>query len=115
MNLRECYAELGGDYEAVMGRLRSENLVRKFVLKFPADGSHELLCRSLEAKDYGEAFRAAHTIKGVSQNLSFDRLYKTSHELTEALRNGYSPEVPGLMETLEEDYSVTLAAIAKLD
>ena len=41
MNLRQCYDALGGDYDEVIGRLRSERLVQKFVLKFPADGSYE--------------------------------------------------------------------------
>ncbi len=115
MNLSECYAALGGDLEGVLGRLRSEKLVRKFVQKFPSDGSYDLLHQSLEAKNYPEAFRAAHTIKGVCQNLSFDRLYESSHKLTEALRDGCSPEVPALLECLDEDYRVTVQAISQLD
>ena len=67
MTLKECYAALNGDYEEAMGRLRSERLVQKFVLKFLDDGSFDLLCRSMEAGDQPEAFRAAHTIKGVRQ------------------------------------------------
>ena len=49
MTLKECYAALNGDYEEAMGRLRSERLVQKFVLKFLDDGSFDLLCRSMEA------------------------------------------------------------------
>ena len=40
MTLRECYDALGGSYDEVLGRLRSERLVQKFVLKFLADGSY---------------------------------------------------------------------------
>ena len=68
MTLQECYAAMGGNYEDAIGRLRSERLVQKFVLKFLDDGSYHLLCRSLEEKNYPEAFRAAHTIKGGSAN-----------------------------------------------
>ena len=33
MTLQECYAAMGGDYEGVMGRLRSERMVdRKSVV-----------------------------------------------------------------------------------
>ena len=64
MTLQECYAAMGGDYEGVMGRLRSERMVQKFVLKFLADGSYDLLLSSAAAADWQEAFRAAHTIKG---------------------------------------------------
>ena len=59
MTLQECYAAMGGSYDEVIGRLRSERLVQKFVLKFPGDGSFDLLRRSLESGDRGEAFRAA--------------------------------------------------------
>lgn len=34
MTLLECYDAVGGDYEGAIGRLRSERLIHKFVLKF---------------------------------------------------------------------------------
>ena len=71
MTLQECYARLGGDYEDVLGRLRSERLIQKFIIKFLDDGNFDLLCSSVESGDVSEAFRAAHTIKGMCQNLSF--------------------------------------------
>ncbi|MCI9402280.1 MAG: Hpt domain-containing protein [Oscillospiraceae bacterium] len=111
MTLQECYAALGGDYESVTGRLRSERLVQKFVLKFLEDGSYDLLCRSMEGEDYGEAFRAAHTLKGVCQNLSFTRLYQSSAPLCEALRDGFHPEAPALKEQVDADYRQTADAI----
>ena len=48
MTLQECYAAMGGDYQGVMGRLPSERMVQKFVLKFLNDGSYDLLLRSME-------------------------------------------------------------------
>ena len=74
MTIQECYAALEGDYQEVLGRLYSEALVTKFVGKFLADQSYQLLESSLKAGDYDEAFRAAHTLKGVTQNLSFTKL-----------------------------------------
>ena len=65
----------------------------------------------MEAKDYPEAFRAAHTIKGVCQNLSFDRLLASSSQLSEALRHGYTPEADALAEQVKEDYQATAGAI----
>ena len=76
MTLRECYEAMGADYDGVMGRLRSERMVQKFALKFLADPSYELLTSSMAAENYEEAFRAAHTIKGVCQNLGFTALAK---------------------------------------
>ena len=46
MTLQECYAALGGDYNEVLGRLYSEALVQKFVGKFLADQSFQLLSDS---------------------------------------------------------------------
>ena len=111
MTLKECYAALEGDYESVMGRLPSEKFVQKFVLKFLNDGSYDLLLRSMEEENYAEAFRAAHTIKGVCQNLDFTRLYRSSSELSEALRNGFTPEAPALVERVKADYQQTVGAI----
>lgn len=111
MTLQECYAALEGDYQGVLGRLTSERMVQKFVLKFLNDGSFDLLVRSMEEENYQEAFRAAHTIKGVCQNLSFTRLYEVSNRLNEALRNGPTPEAPGLVEAVKTEYEQTVAAI----
>ncbi len=111
MTLKECYAALNGDYAGVMSRLPSEKFVQKFVLKFVGDGSYDLLLRSMEAEDYAEAFRAAHTIKGVCQNLDFTQLYRSSSELSEALRSGFSPEAPALVEQVKADSQQTIGAI----
>ena len=111
MTLRECYAAMGGSYDDAIGRLRSERLVQKFVLKFLDDGSYDLLCRSMEEKNYEEAFRAAHTIKGVCQNLSLSRLQDSSSRLCESLRGGYTPESGALLEETAADYRRTVDAI----
>ena len=113
MTLKECYAALGGDYDEAMGRLRSEKLVQKFVLKFLNDGSYGLLCGSLASGDRDEAFRAAHTIKGVCANLAFNALLESSEALTEALRDGKPPQ-PGedeLVARVKADYEQTAQAI----
>ena len=111
MTLQECYAALEGDYQGVLGRLTSERMVQKFVLKFLNDGSYDLLVRSMEAENYEEAFRAAHTIKGVAQNLSFTALYQSASALSEALRGGFSPEAPALAAQVDADYAKTASAI----
>ncbi len=111
MTLEECYTALGGDYQDVLGRLRSERLVQKFVLKFLDDGSYDLLCASMRKDNGEEAFRAAHTIKGMCQNLSFTALAESSAALTEALRGGKTAD-PALFDQVKEDYQRTVAAIS---
>lgn len=111
MTLQECYAAMGGDYEDVAKRLPSEKLIQKFVLKFLDDKSYKLFCDSMAEKNYEEAFRAAHTIKGVCQNLSFTVLLDSSSRMADALRHGWTPEADELTGQLEKDYKVTIAAI----
>lgn len=111
MTLQECYGALGGNFDDVIGRLRSERLVQKFVLKFVDDGSYTLLLDSLRDKNAQEAFRAAHTIKGMCQNLGFTRLQDSSTELTECLRGGNLDFDPALLDRVKEDYAATIAAI----
>ncbi len=111
MTMQECYRAIGADYDDVLGRLRSERLIQKFVLKFLDDGSFDLLCASMDSGDLDTAFRASHTIKGVCSNLGFTRLGKSSHDLTEALRARNAEEAAGLLGQVKADYEATVSAI----
>ena len=115
MTIQECYEAIGGNYEEVLGRLQSEALIRKFTLKFLEDPSYLQLKLALENKNYEDAFRSAHTLKGVCQNLSFDRLYEVSNELTELLRDrtGAQPGISEAMEKVTEVYEMTIEEIKK--
>lgn len=75
MTIEECYKEMGADYAEVLKRLYSEAMIRKFVLLFLKDDSFQNLEEGLAKQDVKEAFRAAHTLKGVCQNLGFSNLY----------------------------------------
>ena len=46
MTVKECYELIGADYESVMGRLRTEERVKKFLLKFLNDKRYDLLLDS---------------------------------------------------------------------
>ena len=115
MTIQECYEAIGGNYEEVLGRLQSEALIRKFTLKFLEDPSYLQLKLALENGNYEDAFRSAHTLKGVCQNLSFDRLYEVSNELTELLRDrtGAQPGISEAMEKVTEVYERMIEEIKK--
>ena len=115
MTIQECYEAIGGNYEDVLGRLQNDALIRKFTLKFLEDQSYLQLKQALENKNYEDAFRSAHTLKGVSQNLSFDRLYEVSNELTELLRDrtGEQPGISEAMEKVTEVYEMMIEEIKK--
>ena len=114
MTIQECYQKLGGDYVQVEKRLPGIHLIRKFIAKFLDDGSYPELCRAMEQGQTEEAFRAAHTLKGVSANLGFDRLTASSGELTELLRgrtDGIPTETVPLLDMVRQDYELTADAI----
>lgn len=114
MDLKTFYATIGGSYEEVIGRLITDERVLKFVRRFPSDGSFALLKSSLAEKNVETAFRAAHTLKGLAQNLSFTALFLKAETLTNVLRGG-SLDVGALPDEVEEVYNLTIDAIAQLD
>ncbi len=115
MTISECYKNFGGNYESVLGRLGSEALIKKFLVKFLDDASFKNIFSKLESGNNEEAFRAAHTLKGVCQNLGLDRLYGSSCTVTDALRNGKNNVTEAMLDTLKKDYEITTEAIKKLD
>lgn len=114
MTVKECYEQMGSDYEGVLGRMGSEAMVKRFALKFLQDPSFNNLKENLEKKDGEEAFRAAHTLKGVCLNLGFDELYKVSAEITEKLRERETSGSDELFKKVEEKYNKTIQAIQGL-
>ena len=114
MTIRECYDELGLDFDAVLSRLVNEKLVQKFALKFLDDPSFQNLKDALDSKDVETAFRAAHTLKGVCLNLGFDNLYPSSKDLTEPIRAGSMDGYEDLFAEVEKEYNRTCEALRKV-
>lgn len=110
--MRDAYSKIGADYDDVLNRLMSDDMVARFAIKFLDDDSMPKLDAAIEAADAKAAFIAAHTLKGVCQNLSFDNLYAPAVDVTEALRGASTIDaaVP-LMPALREQYATTVAAI----
>ena len=69
MSLEIAYAAMGGDLETVRGRLLTDERIEKFAKIFLQDTSMQTLESALEAGDLPEAYRGAHTLKGVSRDL----------------------------------------------
>lgn len=113
MTLKKFYEEIGGNYEGTVARFLTEERARRFAIKFETDPSFFDLCAAVRDKNVQEAFRAAHTLKGVCQNLGFDWLYETASALTEIYRAG-SLEDKGLLDELKTKYGVVMSAVRSL-
>ena len=114
MTLKDCYEQMGADFEDVLSRLRNEALIRKFVCKFLDHKSIGDLKRAMEAGNQNEAFLAVHTLKGVAQNLGFTPLYEAGDGLTELLRPGHTviaQEAKEELEAVEAAYEKTAGAV----
>lgn len=48
MAVKECYEQMGSDYEGVLGRMGSEAMIKRFALKFLQDPSFNNLKENLE-------------------------------------------------------------------
>lgn len=115
MTTKECFDAMGADYESVLERFSSEALVKKFALKFLNDNSYSNLEDALADGNVENAFRAAHTLKGVCLNLGFDNLYKASSDITEILRTGELTGTKEAFENVKEQYNITVNAIKAID
>lgn len=114
MTIVECYQQLGGNLENVKTRLPSDSLIKRFIIKFLDDSSYSELCDALQKGQRDEAFRAAHTLKGVCANLGFDQLENSASALTELLRPkdiGIPEEAVSMMKDVKHDYEMTVGAI----
>lgn len=116
MTVKECYEAMGANYDDVISRLRTDERVTRFLFRVLEDGSFKLLTDSLESKNIEEAFRAAHTLKGVCMNLSLTALYEPASRLTEALRGKteYDESFAPLYEAVKESYTRTMDCIKSL-
>lgn len=78
------------------------------------DPSYSQLTQSLSENDIQSAFRAAHTLKGVSLSLGLTRLGNVSGAVCENLRAGIRPS-DKLLKQLKTEYRGVIAAINSLN
>ncbi len=112
MTVIEFYKTIGGDYDGTVGRFMGEERVLKFLKLFLKDPSISDLKKNMAEENYKEAFRAAHTLKGVAANLGMTAMQQSASEITEALRDGKDIErAKALMPKLDEICDTTISAL----
>lgn len=121
MALEAFYQRIDGDLDDVRKRLITDERVEKFVRIFAADETYGALERAFAEGQAEQAFRAAHTMKGVGRDLGFTVLSARASELTEALRAdengayGSLDAAAGAFAQVECAYMAVLAALPLLD
>ncbi|MDD6089009.1 MAG: Hpt domain-containing protein [Desulfovibrionaceae bacterium] len=114
MSIQTCYDELGGNYAEILSRLGREDMIRRFGLMFLKDSTFADLRSALQNGDTDQAFRSAHTLKGVCKNLSFTALDKEVDSLVEILRNGHLEEGRKQFQHADCVYEKTISALRRL-
>ncbi len=95
----------GIDVDEALDRfMGSEALMVKYLARFPQDPNFSLMEQAIRAGDAAQAFTAAHTLKGVTGNLSIHALYQPLSQAVEDLRRGDLAGAAGRMEELEALY-----------
>lgn len=86
MNPHDFYEAIGASYPNALRRLSDDERISKYLHMFLKDTSFLQVKETIEKKDYTNAFRAIHTLKGLCLNLELTPLAEAASELTEFLR-----------------------------
>ncbi len=115
MTVKEFYNQIKGSYDEFLGRVGTEERAKKYIRMFTMDPTFTELNAAIDANDIPTAFRAIHTLKGLSANLALTDLYNSSVVLTEIFRNYSGQEYAAALADVREKYNNVVEAIALLD
>ena len=110
-NLLKCGVNLDVTLERFMG---SEDLLFKFLKKFLNDDNYKKLVKSIEEKEFEQAFSYAHTLKGVSANLGLDNLNFSTQKMVEKFRAKDYTDYDGMLKDITEHYNTAIEVIKQL-
>ena len=103
--LEQFYSSVEADAGEIIARLGGmPQLVERFLGKFLSDESFGRLCAALDAGETKNAFREAHTLKGVCANLGIQSLYVKASAVTELLRAEKLDEAKQALPELAAEY-----------
>lgn len=110
---KEKLVKAGIDYDDGVTRLMGNaQIYEQFLEMFVNDESFSELQKAMAEKDYDKAFTEAHTLKGVTGNLSMKKLYDELVVFVDQLRNG--ADIPGAVDhfpSLEKLYQENIDAL----
>lgn len=116
MTVKDCYAQLGEDYDEVLRRLGRAEHIQKLLNMLVRDTNVDQLGSALDEENYLAAFHCAHTLKGVYLNMGLTKLATVAGRLTDELRNATEMgDARELYETLSQRCDEMKSAVAKID
>ncbi len=115
MTVAQMYTAMGSDYNALLERLGSERLIKKLLVKYPEDKNFDILAEGMAEKDYEKAFTGVHTVKGLSSNMGFDKLFEVSAKLSDSLKHHQYEGVEEMYEDVKKAQEEVLSLIAQTE
>ena len=104
--------DAGIDVDGALARfMGNENLLNRFLGKFPADENYGKLVAAIAAGSREDALLAAHTLKGVSGNLSMSRLFELTDSQVKAMRADEWDRAFAMMEDITPIYEQLVQVI----
>lgn len=102
------------DVDDALKRVGGNRALYKKLLGRFVDGNYvDAIEKAILSGDSEDAARQAHTLKGVSANLSLERVRALSIVLEEAIRSG--GDCSGDLAELRQAYDVTIGKIAEVE
>lgn len=103
--MREELMRIGVDYDTALDRcMGMEDLYREFLRSFFHENPLQQLEKYLKAKEINDAFKAAHTLKGLCGNLGFSNILEFLSPLVEILRDESLDGADELLLKVKERY-----------
>lgn len=110
--LQSIGIDLDEALERFMGR---EEMMLKFLLRFPQDPNFCQCKEAMEHKDTDAAYAAAHSLKGVVGNLSIKPLFRRASQLCDQLREKNLAGAGEEFGALEEEYQRAVETLLELE
>ena len=115
MRVEEFYLISEGDYSDVMKRFIKEERILKYLNMFYKDNSREEIRKALDEKDYEQAFRICHNLKGLCLNLALKGYFDKINILCEELRpRVYSPYIEVYYNEADSKYRMVMENLKDL-
>lgn len=113
-NMKSELIEWGVDWDDLSARfMNNDDLIAKFMFKFLKDQSFSELTVAMEAGNVTDAFKAVHTLKGVSGNLGFKAMLEPVVNLTEITRAGSMDGAQVQYELIKDKYETLIDILKK--
>ena len=94
--------------------MQNDERIKKYLNFFLMDESYKSLEEGMNSNDYEIAFKGAHTLKGVCQNMAFTELSTVVEQITEELRAKNIEEAKITFKKVEEKYKKVIDEIRNI-